>query len=341
MTSSRSPRSHRTWVTVLGSAVVFVGAVCLGDDIQSRELLETLPRDRRVSLAENLDRFDRLNPAEQTAIRRLDAAIGATDPVAQARLRAVLHHYHLWFQGLTDEQQATLLAITDPDERFQAARKIRLAEVASPQRDGPRIAKIRTGEYGMIGPYETASLLKVWQKLPPEKQAEIAKKPPAKLRDAIKAQAGAANIKLDSFPADREKVYAAKLETDDEFKPLIEPMIRRVEQAVLKGVAKKADNAQKKFEHPYAEFLYFEENRPRPVSPALMERFSTSCPDWFHAMTDSLSADDARDYFTTVYRLIYPTSEMPEPPKPTKAAPEPAAKKVPKTTKPDPAAPAF
>ena len=320
-----------------------MGAACLGDELQNRQLLETLPRDRRASLAENLDRFDRLDAAERTAIRRLDKSIELSDPVEQDRLRAQLHRYHLWFQGLPDEQQAAIMAITDHDERFRAAQKIRHEETTGPQREGPRIARIRIGEYGMLGPFEAAFLLKVWQKLPQERKAEVAKKPPAKIRDDIKAFAGTAGIKFDQFPAIQERTYAAKLQADDEFKPLLEPMLRRVELAAKKGEStKKADNAQKRFEHPYAEFLYFEEkpNRPRTVTPELLERFAEACPDWFHKLTDSLSADDARDYCSLVYRLIYPIGEMPEPPKPTKAQPEPAAKKAP-SAKPEPHSPAF
>jgi len=340
--SERWSPSVRPGVIAVITAGLVVGAVCLGDDLQNRQLLENLPRDRRTTLAENLARFDRLSGAEQTAIRRLDKTIEETDPVEQARYRTLLHQYHLWFQGLPEDQQENLLAITDLDERFRAARKLRLAESGGPKRDGPRIAKIRTGDYGMIGPYETAFFLKVWRELPPEQRAEIGKKAPAKLRDELRGQAKTAKVKFDPFPTDLEKLYDEKLEKDDEFKPLIEPMIRRVEQAIRKGEpATKADNAQKKFEHSFAEFRYFEENRPQPVDVARLTRFAESCPDWFHAMTDSLAADDARDYYTTVYRLIYPSpAEMPEPSKAAKTPGDAASKKTPRA-KPDPNPPAF
>ena len=39
-----------------------------------------MPRERRVALAENLERFDKLDPAEQAAIRKLDAQIAAQGP---------------------------------------------------------------------------------------------------------------------------------------------------------------------------------------------------------------------------------------------------------------------
>ena len=270
--------------------------------------------------------FDKLDVAEQGKIRRLDAAIAAAEPVRQARFRALVQNYHLWFQGLTDEQRTALLGTADLGERFQLARKYRLAENAGSKRSGPRLAKIRTGDFGLIGPYEMAYFLRIWAELPPEKRAEVEKKPLDKIPGELRAQGRTLKVRNDPFPPEQEKAYDAKLEADDEFKPLVEPMIRRAEQAARKGeVAKKAETTQKRFEHPFAEFLYFEENRPRPVDPANLARFAESWPDWMRAMTDSLAADDARDYLAIVYRLLYPApKEMPEPPKPTKgqAAPK-------------------
>lgn len=340
MTAPHSRRLARPWPVLLGSAALLVAAGA-ADEALNRRLLETLPLDRRASLAENLERFDRLDPAERAAIRRLDESIAASEPVDRSRYQTLLQRYHLWFQGLPEEQRAALLGIGDLDERFRRAQAIRQAELSGPRREGPRIAKIRIGEYGVLGPFEAAFLIKVWGKLSPQRQAEIARKPPARIREDLKAEAGAAGVQLDQLPANQERSYAAKLAQDDEFRPLLDSVIRRVEQAIRKGDAtRKADNAQKRFEHPYAEFLYFDEHRPRPVAPELLERFAESCPDWFHGMTDSLSADDARDYCTLVYRLIYPAGEMPEPPRPAKAGPGPAPSKAPRT-RPDPNGPAF
>ena len=324
---------NRTSLLILGSTALFVGAACLGDDLQNRQLLETLPRDRRESLAENLAEFDRLSSTEQAAIRRLDETIATTEPTDQARYRSLLHHYHLWFQGLTVEQRDQLLATTDLDERFALARKFRMIEKAGPKRDGPRVARIRTGEFGLLGPYEAAYLLKVWKALAPEKQVELGKQPFVKIRDELKNQASSLKMSFDRdrFPGDQDKTYAAKLESEAEFK-LIEPILRKLEQAPRKAEAtKKAANVLKKGEHPFAELLYFEDNRPRLVDQGRLERFASSSPDWFRAVTDSLSADDARDYYLLLYRLLYPSpAEMPEPVKPSKVGPETAIKKAPR-----------
>ena len=324
------------------SAGLCVGVACLGDEISNRLLLETLPYDRRASLVEALEEFGKLDAAEQTRIRRLDAAIAAVEPLKQARYRAAVQNYHLWFQGLTEEQRTALLGTADLDERFQLARKYRLAENAGPKRNGPRIARIRTGDLGLTGPYEMAFYLKVWAALPPEKQAEIATKPVEKVSAELKAQAKNLKIRLDPFPPEQEKAYAEKFEQDADFKPLLDQMMPGVGDAIRKGdAAKKAENRQKRFEHPFAEFLYFEENHPRPITDANLARFAESCPEWLHVATDSLAADDARDYFAILYRLIYPTKEMPEPTKGAKG-PAPAAKKAPTPgTKPDGAGAAF
>ena len=318
----------RVRMVVLWSSGLVIGAVCLGNDLQNRSLLETLPRNRRESLAANLAEFDRLGREEQASIRRLDETIAATEPVEQARFRSLLHHYHLWFQGLTDEQRSQLLATTDLDQRFQLARKFRLAENAGPNREGPRIARIRTGEFGLIGPFKAAQWLKVWHDLTPERRAEIAKNPPGKIREELTLAAKSMKIRLDRFSPAEEKAFTEKLEADPGFQPVIEPMLRKVEQSLRKGDAsKKADSAQKKFEHPFAEFLYFEEHRPKPVDPARLERFASWCPDWFHLMTDSLSANDARDFYSILYRLIPTVAEAVESAKPAKV---PAAKPSPR-----------
>ena len=325
----------RFGMIVLWSSGLVIGAVCLGDDLQNRLLLETLPRNRRESLATNLAEFDRLGREEQGSIRRLDETIAATEPVEQARFRSLLHHYHLWFQGLTDEQRTQLLATTDLNERFQLARKFRLAENAGSKREGPRIARIRTGEFGLVGPFTAAQWLKVWHDLTPERRAEIAKNPPGKIREELTLAAKRMKIRLDRFSPDQEKVFTEQLETDPEFQPVIELMLRKVERSFQQGDAsKKADLTQNKFEHPLAEFRYFEEHRPKPVDPARLERFASWCPDWFHLMTDSLSADDARDFYTILYRLIPTVAETVELAKPAKTPATPAAKTAPRS-KPD------
>jgi len=326
---------------ILAPALLALAALApapVADEAENYRRLQAMPRERRVALAENLERFDKLGPAEQAAIRKLDAEIGRKDAVDQARYRAVLRRYHLWVNGLSDDQKQALRAAEGPEARFNLARKFRLKEREGAP--GPRIAGIRIGDYGILGPYEVANLLQVWNKLTAARKAEIEKRPHRRqVIDEIKAQARGLDARKFRLSAAEEEFYDARLEKDEAFRKMIAPIVRRVEEAQRKAeaekghdAAKKKVDAKKQAEHPYAEFLYFEDHKPRPVAQKDLERFSASCPSWLHAMLDPLSPDDARDYLTIVYRLLYPhPTEMPAAPKdtrPTTPAPPKAAKKA-------------
>ena len=190
-------------------------------------------------------------------------------------------------------------------------------------------------------------MLRIWEKLTPLKKAELEKKRNrADFRAEITLEARTLNLTQKPFPRDEEKIYDARIEGDAEFKQFLYPLYPALRQ--LENSAKKSDEAQKKadsavkkrVERPFAEFLYFEDHKPKPVSQRNIERFLTSCPAWFQAMLDPLSADDARAYLTIVYRLLYPEStEMPAEAKPAKAATPPgptpsSAGQAPKKSKP-------
>jgi hypothetical protein len=307
------------------------------DEAENYQLLQAMPRERRLALAENLERFDKLDRAEQAAIRNLDAEIARKDPVEQARYRALLRRYHLWVNGLTDDQKKELKEAPTAEARFAAARKFR-AKDAQTSHSGPRLAGIRTGDFGLLGPIEAAHLLKVWNKLTPAKKAEIEKQHErGRLFAAIRAETKAVGVRRDPFPTDHEADFISRIEGDPDLKKVLGPFARSADSAQKKNDAaqKKAESARRWFEHPFAEFLYFEENRPHAVSQKNLERFSAACPAWLHSMTDPLSADDARQYLTILYRRLYPPpNEMPADPKPTQgpasppASPRPAAKKA-------------
>jgi len=298
-------------------ALVAVGASGFTDEVENYKRLEAMPRERRADLAENLGRFDRLDPKEQAALRKLDVAISRKDPVDQARYRAILRRYHLWVSGLTDDQKKKLEAATDPDERFNLARKYRLSEADDRSRKKSLISGIRTGHFGISGPIEAGFLLKIWRKLPESKKAEIARRDGNRLRAELRSQANAAGVKWEPFAKADDDTYIGRLEADPEFKSLLGPL------------AKRAEAAQRKFDHPFAEFLYFEEHPPRPVDPRNLDRFVASCPAWLLGMLDPLSPGDARSYLTILYRQLHPhPNEMPEPGK-EKPKVEPSSKPAP------------
>lgn len=311
-------------LALLGVAALSLGLACRPDDDQAnRALLATLPLDRRVDLLENLARFDALPASEQAAIRRLDATLAALPPDDQARFRALLQHYHVWFQGLTEEQRASLRNAADPEERARLAQQLRLAGLDKGRRPGSRLAGLRTGHFGLVAPLEMAGLLRVWLALPAERRAAIDRKSWAAIHAELRAEMRAQKIRPEELPADQEQRYDARLEANPDFRPLIEAKVRRVEKATGAGkadAATRAENALRRNEQAFAQFLYFEEHPPKAVTPDRLARFVEGTPEWLRAQTDSLSADDARAYYALLYRLVYASKEMPEP-APSKSAP--------------------
>ena len=314
------PRSHLAPL-LLSLASLAVPPSAPADEAENYRQLQAMPRERRVALSENLERFDKLDRAEQAAIRKLDAEIARMDPVEQARYRSLLRRYHLWANGLTEEQKARLKAADSPEARFNLAKKFRLKELEGAT-TGPHIFGIRTGDYGLIGPYEAAHLLRIWNKLTPAKKVEIERQQErGRLFAEIRAANKGVGVPNQPFPIAEEKPYTDRLDGDEAFKKQIGQFARRFDSAPKKGEA-----AQKRLEHSLAEFLYFEDHKPKAVSQKNLERFSVACPGWLHAMLDPLSPDDARSYLTVLYRLLYPEpTEMPADAKAVKSQAAPNA----------------
>ena len=93
--------------------------------------LRSMPRERRIALAKNLERFDALDRAERAQIRALDAHIDALPPAEQARYRAVLRKYHLWVQSLSDEQKDQVRRTQPGRERMILVAKLRATRKVS------------------------------------------------------------------------------------------------------------------------------------------------------------------------------------------------------------------
>lgn len=297
----------------LAGSILLSCAAVLADEPGNRQILESLPLDRRASLAEKLQRFDGMSSADRQAIRRLDAQIALLEPVERARLQSLLHRYHLWVLQLPLDQKQALLDAKTPQKRLQLILDYQKAQTVQRAKTGPRLAGIRLGDFGLIGPFDCASLLKAWRALPPDRQKELSRMPRSQLYSSLRDQARQMDLASPSLPDDREAAYDARLESDEEFKPLVDPLRRANTSSKGDSPASKQDSLQKRFENPFAQFLYFEENPPIEVDPANLERFVADAPDWFHTLIDSLSADDARAYVSTVYRLLYRhPAEMPE-----------------------------
>jgi hypothetical protein len=319
---SRPPRFFAP--LTLGLAALAASPASPGDEAENLRQLQAMPRERRIALSENLERFDKLDPAERAAIRKLDAEIARKDPVEQARYRSLLRRYHLWVNGLSDEERAQLKAAEGTEARFNLARKIRLKELEGGP-PGPRVAGIRTGDLGLLRPYEAANLLRIWKHITPARKLELERQRDrgSLFKEILGHQAlvGA----FQSFPAAEEKRLEARLDGDETYKKQISPFIRRPEVNAKKAeAAPKWAAFQRLNQLRFAEFLYFEEPKPKAVSRPNLERFSASCPNWLHEMVDPLSPDDARAYLTILYRLLYPEpGEMPAEARPARGSAEP------------------
>ena len=334
-------RPARTLVSLgIAALVALVAAAPSGfsDEAENYRRLQSMPVERRADLAENLARFDRLDPKEQAGLRKLDADLSRKDPVDQAKYRAILRRYHLWVNGLTDEQKAKLAAASGPAERFEVARKIRVAEGVQ-SRKGPRLSGIRIGNYALDNPTEAAFLLRIWEKLTPAEQAEIAKRSGRQLRDQIRNHRSAVHITRDHALLSEESAYTARLEADPDYRAFLAGTVKRMAETTQKkaetatrkneAAARKAGDPLRRMEQPYAAFLYFEDHPSKPIPPGNLDRFVASLPAWFLAMLDPLTAEDARDYLTVVYRQLYPyPDEMPDPAR-AKSTPKPAPRITP------------
>ncbi|WP_435005448.1 hypothetical protein P12x_003317 [Tundrisphaera lichenicola] len=308
--------SRRLTVSGLLIAVVgfLMGASAWGDETENYQRLQSMPRERRAVLAENLDRFDKLDRAEQASIQKLDARLASMDPVDQARYRAVLRRYHQFVEGLTADQKQRLRDAPDPEARLALARQFRQN---GPQGRDPRamLSGLRAGEIGLLGPFEVAHLMKVWNKLTPARKNEIEKQGErSRTFDAIWNEARSSGVRFDPFPPDDEAAYSARLEADPDLKPLLSVTGRGPELPIRKAISlpKRPELLWRRSEHQMAEFLYFQEHRPHPVLQKNLERFASASPAWLRTMIDPLTADNARDYLTILYRLLYPfPEEMP------------------------------
>jgi hypothetical protein len=283
----------------------------LTDETENYRLLQAMPRERRLALLENLARFDRLSPVEQAKIRKLNNEIATKNADDQRRYRSMMRRYELWVNSLTTEQQEELQGIEDPEARFNMALKYRKQEQKSGSAS-QRIFGIRTGYFNLMGPFEAAQALRIWQTLTPAERYALENRDGqvhygSELREYNKKNP---RVKAHPFPIADERHYDAILDGNAEFKKQMGSYSRRMDIPSKKddnGKAK-AEPSGTRFELRFAEFLYFEDptHKPKPVSQANLEKFSNFCPNWFHAMIDPLSAEDSRNYLTIVYRLIFP-----------------------------------
>jgi hypothetical protein len=304
--------SLRFFVPILLGAALAAAPLTLTDEAENYRQLQAMPRERRVALLKNLDLFDKLDSSEQTKIRKLNAEIATKDPVNQTSYRLLMRRYQLWVSSLSKEQQEALRAADDPDARIKLAVEYRKKELQAVS-SAHRIHGVRSGYYGLKAPSDAAFLLRIWQKMNAAQKVMAEKQDgQGKLEHEIReTNRRLLLIKPNSFHEEDLAPYKSRIDADDDFKRHIGILKPKGESEKTKKpdqAATKAEEQRVRTEQVFAQFLYFEDpaHKPRPVSQQNLEKFSAFCPDWFHSMLDPLSADDARNYLTIVYRQIFP-----------------------------------
>lgn len=322
-----APHARLYRVLLLGLALPFlVGA---GEE-ENWQRLRSMPRERRVLLAEKIREFDRLSRADQSAIRALDEKLATLPPAEQANYRAVLRRYHLWLQTLSDKERAQLAEAATPKEKLALITKLRPPQSKDTDQ-GPTSLLFQLADLRGQTPFEVAQMLRHWFQLSPAEQAEIEK---LGVRDRMKRLLELARqSKLAPLPQLSPKDEEATTQQLDK---------RLQTKSWLRNQLRKDSEKQAIERRRLVANYYFVANPPKPVSPANLLRFETAMPSWIRSSFDHLSPEEARRRLTILYRLIYPANEEipPTGPGPGKPAEKAAKPGKPPVTTPAPTPPA-
>ena len=293
--------------------------------------LQAMPRAERQRLWENLQRFDKLRPADQEIARELDRRIAAIDnPGLKAHYLSVLRRYHLWFEGLPQARRDELLKAS-PDNRMALVSKF-LGEPKTQAKAAGPLLLLQIADLSMFSPVEVAIISKVWQKLGPEGRADLEKLPLPQLRNRLALRGARSDVTAEGLlpPGYNEAEWRAELEKRPQ-------RLFRHDQ-----IAKKKELSEEMKRH-LALNLYFLEHPPKAVSEANLAQFLSQLPNVVRSSFDIFTPDEAKRRLTISYRLVYRDDEIPAPPKPGAAAtgkpqpgvppspapPRPAEKKAP------------
>jgi hypothetical protein len=298
------------------------GLTHAGED-ENWQRLRSMPREQRLILAENLKRFDNLDPQQKAVLRKLDEEIAKLPTENRANYESVLRRYHLWLQSLRKEQQDQLNAAA-PDQRMALVRKF-LAEERSTPKTSPS-SFLQLADLTAQSPYDLAHKIKIWLEMSPAERTEAEHLPPEKRKPRIEELAKKKKIgMLRRITKAEEEKLLKQLEGNSQMKNQLNRLTENKKVAELKRIA---DN------------YHFIENPPEKVSAENLMRFDAALPSWIRQPLDHLPPEEARRRLTILYRLVFPAgSEMPAAVKPAASAEEPAAPvqtkapaKVPKPT---------
>jgi len=287
-----------------------------GEEDSHWKRLEAMPREQRVNLSENLDRFDRLAQPERDPIRALDAEIAKLDPLVQDRYHVLLRRYHTWISGLSPAQKTQLTQAGSPDAKIALVDKWRRAEkLANSPTKSLLVLGVHPGDLGMIPPFELANALKVWLQLDAKERSRIERLNPIRARMAELNRIGFQNnISRSRFPHPEEAAILKRIESNNEVKIVFADDYHRLEKEKTEGKAsvQKLPTRPNSRLHGLTESLYFIDHPPTPVTMARLVQFEAELPPWFRASLDPLPPEDTRRRLTILYRQIYePPAEIP------------------------------
>lgn len=291
--------------------------------------LKSMPRERRIALAKNLERFDALNRDERAQIRALDAHIETRSPAEQAHYHAVLRKYHLWVQSLPDDQKEQLRRATPGRERMILVANLRGAQKATLAGSGKTPPTLQLIPITPIPPVECAALMRDWLALKPAERADIEKRklPARELALAARKSAGTRADRgrffrdlPDADEATLLKGLEADLKGSVDMTTWLRTKMEPPKEAVTEKTPKKEAAALRKatltagvFKRHVLENYYFLRHPPKLVSPENLARFAAAMPAVFRPAFDVLPPDEARRRLTVIYRLVFPSEEMPVP----------------------------
>lgn len=340
----------RQRLVLLACLTVVTPTTAVAGETENWARLKAMPRERRVALAKNLERFDALDRDDRAQILKLDEYVAGRSPTEQAHFRTVLRRYHLWVQSLPDDQKEQLRRSQPGRERMILVARLHASQQVSVASASATPLSVQILPVVPIPVVDCAGLLKDWLALTPDERAGIEKRNPRppELINAARKAAGTRVERIKPFQelpdADQATLLRnleAELKTNvDVVSWLRARMDTAKEGNTEKALKKEAINekgARKAginaglFKRHVAENYYFLRRPPKSVSPENLGRFVAAMPALLRPSLDMLPPDEARRRVTVLYRLVYPhPQEMPVPkPATTPAKGAPAKPAVP------------
>jgi len=305
-----------------GFMLVLVATLLIGADPTvdpNFERLKSLPPGERQRLWENLQRFDKLSPADQGMVRELDRKIAQIEnPTEKADYLSVLRRYHLWFESLPEAKRQEILNASS-DERMNLVSKFMADQKTLVDGSSPRML-LKLLDLGSFTPIEVAMIYKVWRTMPPEIKARLEKAEPKAFRNQIAKKEARAELDPSRFlPSGyKETEWLDKIEKGQRF--------FRVDQIVKREVVRE------EMKRHHALNLYFLRHPAKAVADANLVLFLSQLPETVRSTFDVFSPEEARRRLSISYRMVFPNSEITAATKPGQVTAGPAKPTSPPTS---------